>query len=334
MEHEEQIKTALSKMKAPPQTGRNYGGTGGGRNAFYGYLDKNGSGDQWWHPCHGMMRHVKSPVVIFSKWRYRKNESKIARRYFDWITGPDSPWSPVLPKGDSIEVDGINVFSRDAWWKYGFIWSDLGKFPNNYLHNFLVASRMLAEWHEHIKDWDDLVENHGINPEMALLFVTMFNINYSKRCQLSFTPKYDWPLDQQSSTEEYVLNFINHEPCGPFNRSYLETSNYTPVNNIWGPTVTEPKSYAHQIWSIYHDRFGADMTELKKQFEQYGGFTKFQESHQWNISKDERLEIIKAEWDRLSPKITKFCKAKEEEKNAGTDSEFQEGEGLRSRVIR
>ena len=71
---------------------RSDGGTGGD-NARYGVVTTKGEVKYQAYPCHAYMKRFSNPEIVYSQFVHHPKISRnLERRYFDWITGPESPW--------------------------------------------------------------------------------------------------------------------------------------------------------------------------------------------------------------------------------------------------
>lgn len=227
------------------------GGSGtSSANAFYGTVwnkvsdipgleDTEGLQISYQYPCHKYIQYYQNTKGIWSAWA--NNSGEAGDRYFDWLVNA-SPWvsAGIIP--DKV--------SKTYMKEVGFVWDDLDKRPANLLHNFLVATRMAAEWKYFIQSWDKLVLEHGINPSLAFYHTTMWYCDSSwdlntynwlllskpdkKDVHLAYQDKYDWPLDTMRGGEQYLLNFIQGKAVAPSDWMFFPSASTKPVNTVWG----------------------------------------------------------------------------------------------------
>lgn len=225
-------------------------GATGGRNVLCGFISTSGQGVSSSYPCHAPILNYKNALVLWSAFGYRVDK-QIAETYFEWLIH-HSPWAKtgIVPK-----------MLEDVMFETGFIFSDLDKTPANLLHNFLIATRMAAEWPLLIQSWYDLVQL-GFDPSYAYLMVTVFTPHNDTKCcspsfkeginhSLATIDKYDWPLDMARASEEYLLNFIHGNPVGVSKVMYYPTAETRPVNLIWGIPVDNKKKYINILNELY-----------------------------------------------------------------------------------
>ena len=276
-------------------------GSTGGNNVLTGYVNNKGIRSTKAYPCHKPINAFKDALCLWSAFGYRSQE-KIARFYHDWLLN-DSPWSKtgIVPKG----------YSNDFMFQNGFIFTQLDQVSSNLLHNFLVATRMDAEWPDYISGWYKLVTEYGVDPSLAYMMVTVFvspNQNSGgqsictelKASVMTGTDKYDWPLDVSRATEEYVLNFCQGNPVGRSTVAFFPSAQTAPVNTLWGKlSVLDAKD-----------------TYLVKLKELYGSLAEIRDVQylQWGVKKTVKIEgysfsniisIIKQEEIRLGLKENK-----------------------------
>lgn len=337
------VTTAIRK---PPEI---VGGTGGD-NGKYGVYDDTGLRYHQ-HPCHAMVKYAKNPVVLFNRYVRREYIEDANREFFDFLISPQSPWRDF--KGKSISHTSIEDLSPNKnglltaqsalsdqatkEWIYqnGWVWSDLSS-PSNLQHSFLVASRMPAEWPKEINLWHERCKSlvtKDMTPVQksrmqALVFAmnTVFVERHLPPKQGNYVPgdglgifqltkvvKYDWPLDTNSATEEYVKNFCNGRVVGTLRPPFEKDVQYKPVNILWGDTghYDTKDSYPRQLYDLYHDALGLKEEESKKYYEkdQKGGMmlTDFKPDMYWLLSEQEVQEVILSEYIRLFQKEDKVA---------------------------
>lgn len=304
----ELVTMALDKLKdsvennKPSETYITDPGTGGD-NARYGAVIKVGSNyttEVKQYPCHAYMKHYRNAKVVHNQYRHRNLVPyEVDRTYFDWITGDKSPWYQFFNRNISHTPDSLDKQISDVDWIFnnGWVWSDLS-YPSNLQHNFLVASRMPAEWPSLINLWYTWTER-GIDKALAFVFLTVFTklVNYDK-FQINRTNKYDWPLDTGSSGEEYIKNFLSGH-VEALTKPYKDDPRYVPVNRIFGDNSANPsQAYPNQLFSMYADP--SKEQECHSFWINKGiGFSGFDYKTHWTVSEEELLDIMKSEQKRL-----------------------------------
>lgn len=229
------------------------GGTGG-KNVLTGGINRHGKKSHYTYPCHNPIHNFKNTDIIWSCFAYRTKE-EVARAYHRWLS-KTSPWAKtgVVPKNQSL---------RDTF-DVGFVFEGLSDTPANLLHNFLIGSRMAAEWPNHIQGWYTLVTEYRIEPAFAFLMMTVWSpvgqdyINYKSFFEgteslFCVFDKYDWPLDMSRATEDYVRNFCSGNPVGKSITMFAPSAQTAPVNTLWGGLVpaSSPESYVSILKGRY-----------------------------------------------------------------------------------
>lgn len=233
----------------------------GGQNVLTGYIDHNEvKQDYRTYPCHAPIFQFKNATALWSAWGWREPK-KAAEYYFNWLL-TDSPWAKngIVPKLD-----------KQFMWDEGFVFDNLTETPANLLHNFLVATRMCAEWPEFINAWYQLVTDHKIDASLVYLFMTIFvpvtsNTSASncwfgkKESIILHVDKYDWPLDMARAPEEYVTNFVTAKAVGKTGYGFSPSANTRPVNTLWGNLLTPDNktTYVKQLYERYYKEFGKE----------------------------------------------------------------------------
>lgn len=255
-------------------------------------------------PCHRYMRDYKNPIVVFNQYSHRpaflKDEAD--RMFFDWIMSDESPWRSFsnrlvteYPEGDG----GTTWIFNNGW-----VWSDLSS-PSNLQHNFLVASRMPAEWPHHINRWYDYVTEYDLDKALAFIFLDVFIpiIGDEKKFIINHKNKYDWPIDVCSSGEGYIRNFMSGT-VEALNKPYAENPNYRPVNRIFGNNilgVSNPETYVNQIYERYNKTFGPGESACQEYWSKKGtGMSSFKRQDHWYVYEPELIEICGREFERLT----------------------------------
>lgn len=264
-------------------------GSTGGDNVLCGYISHDGKKDTQMYPCHRPINRFKDAAILWSAYSYRTNKS-LGEKYLSWLL-KESPWSGKL------NVKHIP--------NQGLIFTDLDKTPGNLLHNFLIATRMTAEWPEFIRAWEKL--SRDFPPEFAFVMVTVFTSYFEKpdtkiltnsfldtdSCSLAVLDKYDWPLDTARADEGYVRNFLNGNPIGLSDKMYSPGAVTAPVNTLWGSVNN--RSYVKDLrerYQIMSKKTGHQQTNY------FGTGTVLTEI----LTRNEALQIIALEEKRFYEK--------------------------------
>lgn len=244
-------------------------GATGGDNAFYGGISKDGKHSYYEYPCHYNTRYLSGCQIAYSA--YAKphadhNAEEMTRAYLRWITGKSSPWRSIFPMAMSLGKQ--KHFTKKFFYDKGFIFDKLDTAPANFLQNFLIGTRMPKEWPVVCKSWYNLVKD-GIHPNVAFVVVSQFNLGEAmteseitaenleyvgdspdewdgslKNFKWLFSKmnKYDWPINNWTGSQEYMLNFIHGTPdTSRFTQPFAKNPKYWPVNYLWGKDKA-PKS--------------------------------------------------------------------------------------------
>lgn len=278
----------------------------GGYNVLCGFIDTSGKVSKSnTYPCHAPILNFKSSSVLWScfGWRIKEN---ISRAFLKWLLF-ESPWS----SGSSYIRESLSEFisnnSLDDIFNQGFVFGNLDKIPGNVLHNFLVATRMAAEWPKFINQWYILVTKYKINPAFAFLFITCFkaiNSNDNTACCFDKVSesvatnedKYDWPLDMARADESYVRNFVAGKMVNVSKIMFSPSAVTRPVNSLWGKLNLLPKSegtYSKFLEDTYSKEFATSKTKVVESF--IGNSTKSFKVFTPNAL----MEIIELEQKRL-----------------------------------
>ncbi len=288
----ELVAKAVTKLEELAKLGvRNDEGTGGD-NARYGALKSDGYVYYNSYPCHANMKRYPDSVVVYSQFvHHPKIDTEAERAFFDWITGPTSPWKFIADRayGD-----------RDFQYKFGFIWDDL-EHPANFQHNFLVATRMPKEWPKDIEKWYRWVKT-GVSEAVAFFYMTLFVENQNpKGYTVNRSNKYDWPLDVCTAGENYFRNFVAGK-VEKLSHNYAKNCLYTPVNRIFGDNElasVDDKVYGRVVYLRYWNKFGLPEEECKKAWANRLGLSTYDHRTHWLVTEDELISIMKAEESRL-----------------------------------
>lgn len=303
MAQSELIEVAIRDMKDARVSNswypfKNKNGSTGGQNVLTGAIQTTGAKHApRTYPCHRPINGFTNSAVLWSAFGWRCEE-KAANWFFDWLI-QDSPWfkTGIVP----TNLEDKFMFSE------GFVFENLDKVPANLLHNFLIATRMPAEWPGYIDQWYKLVTEHGIEPAFAFLFLTVFQaVNSDGSCyrtpfdegsesMLATTDKYDWPLDMARATEEYVYNFCSGATPGLSKTMFSPTAQTAPVNTLWGKLSDTPGykgRYTTILKDLYYDKFTSERTT--KQTGLFGASTDTKV-----FTPKALLDIIKLEQERL-----------------------------------
>lgn len=295
MSNLEEAKSDMRKARMANSWGNSFlGGPGntGGKNVLTGYISTDGKKDVRSYPCHAPIRNFLNADTLWSAFGYR-GKKEIAERYLDWLLYK-SPWSDtgIVPK-----LDFDYVFAQ------GFVFQKLDKTPGNLLHNFLIASRLAAEWPAMIAGWDRLVQE-GIDPAYALFAQTLwwcvsnktaFHETWVGREASTWAQqdRYDWPLDTFRASESYVTNFVNGKTEGLSTTMFFPNCQTTPVNTLWGKLAKAEGEYVRNLKKIYADRFRS---------EKYGE-SQFHSAYKMEVAdQKDILQIVRDEEIRLGIK--------------------------------
>lgn len=275
----------------------------GGRNAYYGVVVKDKI-IATVHPCHAYMGHGDHKNADFAFTTFWKSTRKqisedAVKAFFAWMTGEISPWRSILPD---------NILSDLSWaYDYGFIFDCT--LPSNYQHSFLTVSRMVQEWPDWITLWYELITKYGLHPSFAFAYITLWNScggdekrpNSRARVKFAYSDKYDWPLDVVTYSFQYARNFVNGVMSGA-NKPYNIDVSYRPVNSIFGPkekfSAYGKGSWQHELFTLYHDKFGSTEEEAKKKFTPGFGRPAFDYIRDWSVTFSEFIGIAKLEQER------------------------------------
>ncbi len=308
------FKEGVEVVKKVRHSEAEYSSTGtGAANAVYGWGTSADDYVRWQHPCHARMEGFKeakdSAKFIFSRIIYpaAQWEAKTAAtRYFEWILSPESPWRELFKyQPDLFE-------NKELCLKNGFVFTKIDTIPSNLLMNFFVATRMPHEWPHDILAWDKLVTEYHCHPALAFMFLTLFypcgftdsgalftskTLGSEDVCQLSWTNRYDWPLDMVTCGEEYVQNFCAGKPEA-FNQPFTAGKTYGPVNRIWGTNLISLDSkdtYRVQLHQRYKN-IGtlADDAAYRRLDGTYTGDHK-----RWRLTYKQLAEVLHLEESRL-----------------------------------
>jgi hypothetical protein len=245
----------------------------GADNVLVGYISTTGYSDYRTYPCHHPITGFDRPKVLWSAFGYRTSE-EVAAYYLHWLLHK-SPW---VRNNSWFNNECTEEFIFDN----AFIFTNLDQIPGNYLHNFLIASRLAAEWPDFINAWFHSVTVENINPDLAFYFLDVFKVcsqdikdslcwlgprgRYSR---ITYANKYDWPLDVGTSNEEYFHNFLRGTPVNPSKLSYFANQHTKPINTLWGQSNTigiHRNDYLTKLLDTYKDYTERDLTTTQSQF--------------------------------------------------------------------
>lgn len=273
------------------------GGTGG-KNVLTGGIDRTGRKTYYTYPCHNPIHNFKNTDIIWSCFAWRTKE-EAARAYHRWLC-KSSPWARtgIVPKNQPLK-DTFDV---------GFVFEGLTKTSANLLHNFLIASRMAAEWPNHIAGWYSLVMEHRVEPALAFAMITCWcpvrqDYRNLQSCLdaggesiLSVIDKYDFPLDMSRATEDYVRNFCSGNPVGKSTTMFAPNALTAPVNTVWG-TLVQRDSKESYVSSL-KDRY--ESLSKEQEIPMVSSLTGRNESKKTQVYTPEVIvKIIKSEQERL-----------------------------------
>lgn len=292
----ELIKLAVDKLSEVSKEPVRADGSTGGANVRAGAVTSKGIVRYNAHPCHAYMKHYEDAMVVFSQYMHHPEINKEAdKAYFQWITGPESPWRNF--RGHDYTLAG-------SLWD-GFVWDHLELHPSNLQQSFLVASRMPKEWKDLIEKWYQYTNKYHVHPGVSFVFLDSFRSSGLPKLPGSFiinqTNKYDWPIDITTSGEDMVRNFclgrLDH-----LTKSYAEYKGYKPVNRLWGNNeipLADPKTYPNLLFSLYHDKFGYPEGDCQNLWKDKLGLSKFDYRTHWFVSEGEMISIMHEEQKRL-----------------------------------
>lgn len=288
------------------------------------------------HPCHSKVAWMHRPLVFYNKLGRRPILSeRVNRAYFYWLVSDTGPWRTFEARKMTDAPEEYRGNELGFIYRYGWVWSDLDH-PVNLQHNFLVASRALAEWPLMIQRWWKWQQVTGVNPSLVFAFLSLFKPVrtethpgiYYKEFTIptdSFPDSdvdlfkihnqchYDWCLDVNCHDEESVKRFVKGEPLkNRLSKNFSETGSYRPVNHIWGPTLSPygEKSYASLLYKTYRDHFGLAQEPQKKLFSSLAQNTAWEMNvedsgdhrRNWSLREYEIYQILKQEEERLGLK--------------------------------
>lgn len=288
------------------------------------------------HPCHAKVAWMHRPLVFYNKLGRRPILSeKVNKAYFEWLVSDTGPWRTFSPRKMTDAPEEYRGNELNFIYRYGWVWSNLDH-PVNLQHNFLVASRALAEWPLMIQRWWKWQQATGVNPSLVFAFLALFKPiqtgmhpgRYYKGFEISTDSfpdsdvdlfkihnqcHYDWCLDVNCHDEESVLRFVKGEPLKDrLSKNFSETGSYKPVNHIWGPTLSpyNEKSYASVLYKTYKDRFGLAQESQKKLFsslsyhasDEMNVENSADHRRNWSLREYEIYQILKQEEERLGLK--------------------------------
>lgn len=289
---------ARVRLKWKPETYKK-GGTGQ-QNVLCGAVYDSGRTDEKQYPCHKPINYFTNSKIVWSCYGYRTSKD-IGLKYFAWLVNL-SPWS---------KTGIIPTYERSFQFNQGFVFEGLDKTPANLFHNFLVASRMACEWPKFIEAWHELVTEHGVNPDLAFVFLTVFRPVMGEGDECCFNSKiesvpaiidrYDWPLDMARADETYVKNFLGGKPVGLSKIMFWPTALTTPVNTVWGKLLSHDNSetYANFLKKTYEK----DYTLSRKSPKIRSILGRYDDgNHDGVFTPESLLEVIKLEEKRLGVK--------------------------------
>lgn len=310
LKNPDKFRVAMEIMQAERQDRKwnpapdNGGGTGlSSHNVLVGCIKSDNTRKVDTYPCHKPILSYTNAEILWSCFGWRCSE-EAAKFFHNWLCY-ESPWSRI---GIVPQLD------KDFMFEHGFVFKDLDKTPGNVLHNFLVASRMASEWGGFIQGWYETIKNHKTNPELTLIFTTLFvnqfqidrspftyiENNAYNRCVLSSIDKYDWPLDTGRCTERYVLNFCTGKPVNISNFNFSPNAKTAPVNVLWGELIENDKYNRGYKESDQKRRYVNIVRELYgSQFEEGLKQGSFGSSARGYFSIENIIKILKLEEKRL-----------------------------------
>ena len=293
-------------------------------NAKFGTVNKHGVLSYHQYPCHAHLRYDdnRDAIVVYSTWGKRPEgdiDYTALREFFNWIRSDDGPWRAFEGRNVSHVPEDWKGTVEEFIWDYGWVWSDVDKYPSNLQHSFLTASRMAPEWPKLINKWHEWV-GQGCDKALAFMFLDLFrptNDEFdtwgetesnlpkpnTKVWQLNRSNRYDWPLDVCTATEEYVRNYISGK-VEALNKPFAESNMYRPVNRIFGKNelnCMDPAVYPSVLFQLYASKYGPGPEKCKEILKKQSSIstTEFQYERHWFVSESEVISIIKEEGKRL-----------------------------------
>lgn len=209
-----------------------------GNGIKYGFLNSEGKAYGVRGVCHADMDHVTSwasgtLVRYYSMLRYDTSDNNYndAKRWWDFIFGPDSPWRVVIK-----DLEFVKIGDRPV----AFSVSVDDDTPNQVLTNLAIASRLPYEHPDILGLYIRLVDE-GTPPIKAAYIASHFQ-SYSRSSFV--TAYYDRGHFPFNAHKDFSwIKFKNGTPNYDPNKKVRLGCHYTPCNSIWdnsnGPTFAE-----------------------------------------------------------------------------------------------
>lgn len=230
-------------------------------NVLIGHVDTKGYREVFQYACHHPIHQFLNAEVLWSAWKHNTSNT-VAEFFLHWLV-TKSPWS-------KLGVNFGSVSDEKFLFNQGFVFTDLDKTPGNVLHSFLIASRMAAEWPDWIQSWYNVVTTAGIDPALVFAFLTMFTPKESPwsclrpgtKSKPSLFNQTDWPINQVSCDEQYIVNFVKGVTVNPSPEPFSPSAETLPINSLWGNcNVVGYGSYLNQLVARYSDKFSETVEE-------------------------------------------------------------------------
>ena len=304
-DHLSKAVTALKSIKTPES------------NAHGGCVQQDGVLDIKSGVCHGYMARLANPSIVFSKWTPKKDGPGV-RLYFEWITGPNSPWKDAFPP-EELMIDGEDISSKQFMWDHGFILWHIEKLPSNVQHQFLIATRVARQHPYYIDTWQKLVLEHGYDPAMAYVWMTMWygegkphmsngdgeNFGHSWMGPKVFQVKpslcnsSEFNFDSATSGVESVKNFLlGRMDEKVINPPYKTRIMYTPVNKLWGNNGLSPHGNGDGYPAVLRRMYSKDFGKITEVYTTFNGV-----QHVWKLTKEDCIRIGLLEQERLFKEV-------------------------------
>lgn len=305
---DEHLSTAVAELKKI---------TSPAGNAHGGCIMTNGLTDVKSGVCHGYMMRLVNPSIVFSKWTADKRKTN-NRLYFEWITGPNSPWRAALPPEELI-IDDNDISSKEFMWEHGFIFWHIERLPSNVQHQFLIATRVAKQHPYYIDNWEKLVVEHGFDPAMAYIWMTMWygqgkpaitngsGMNHGSsfmkdevyQVKPTLLNSSEFNFDSATSGVEAVKNFLlGRMDESVMNPPYKTQIKYTPVNRLWGPNGLSPHGQGDGYPAVLRRMYSKQFGKVVNSDTAFNGVVE-----NWMMTKDECIRVGLLEQERLFKEV-------------------------------
>lgn len=123
--------------------------------------------------CHAALRPIREGINLFaSNFDVHEGDEELGERYWDWITGDESPYRSLFENGRPEKIFGTEGTQTGFRMNCTDI---VDPKKTTLLYNFCIAMRMIHECSREIRMWDQLV-NRGMHPVDALYLGRMISI--------------------------------------------------------------------------------------------------------------------------------------------------------------